>query len=254
MSDKTFVEKFNKPLPDDAWTRHYEATSGQFDNDEISLGPWTSFSLVHDPKHLSFVLARYKFCAKMIKGLDRVVEVGCGDGFGAPLLAQEVGHLYCIDWDKRNIEGCKRRLKHLKNVTFIELDCNTSYADLQCDAAITVDVIEHLDPRQEESFMKNLLLMLNDQGFMLNGTPNITSEAYASKGSRDQHINLKSEATLRDFTLKYFQRQFSFGMNDEVLHTGYGPMCHYLWSLGLIRHPVSSSDQKFSSKEISYEQ
>jgi hypothetical protein len=24
-----------------------------------------------------------------------------------------------------------------------------------------------------------------------------------------------------------------FGMNDEVLHTGYGPMCHYLWSVAV---------------------
>jgi hypothetical protein len=22
-----------------------------------------------------------------------------------------------------------------------------------------------------------------------------------------------------------------FGMNDEVVHTGYAPMCHFLWAL-----------------------
>jgi hypothetical protein len=25
----------------------------------------------------------------------------------------------------------------------------------------------------------------------------------------------------------HFSNVFMFGMNDETLHTGYGPMCHY---------------------------
>jgi hypothetical protein len=31
----------------------------------------------------------------------------------------------------------------------------------------------------------------------------------------------------------YFRNVFMFGMNDEVVHTGYGPMCHYLWMVGV---------------------
>jgi hypothetical protein len=31
--------------------------------------------------------------------------------------------------------------------------------------------------------------------------------------------------------LGYFRNVFLFGMNDEVLHTGYYDMCHYLWAL-----------------------
>src|SRR5262249_34885242 len=30
-----------------------------------------------------------------------------------------------------------------------------------------------------------------------------------------------------------FDNVFMFGMNDEVVHTGYAPMCHYLWSLAV---------------------
>ncbi len=26
---------------------------------------------------------------------------------------------------------------------------------------------------------------------------------------------------------RYFHCVYMFGMNDETLHTGYGPMCHY---------------------------
>ena len=35
-----------------------------------------------DPRRLLFVLARYKFVAKMLSGRRHVLEVGCADAFG----------------------------------------------------------------------------------------------------------------------------------------------------------------------------
>ena len=32
---------------------------------------------------------------------------------------------------------------------------------------------------------------------------------------------------------KYFENSFLFSMNDEVVHTGFGPMAHYLIILGV---------------------
>lgn len=215
-----------------AWQLHIEATQPQFASPEISLGPWTSFSLIQDPKHLSFVLARYKFCAKMLHGKDRVVEIGCGDGFGIPIIAQSVNHLHCIDWDERNIEGCRTRLHHLKNVSYQYIDLNKEELKLQADAAYSVDVIEHLEPSSETFFIENICNFLKKEGVLLTGTPNITASAYASKGSEIQHINLKNMRSLRELTARYFKHVFMFGMNDEVLHTGYDAMCHYLWSIG----------------------
>src|ERR1700761_5085159 len=86
--------------------------------DSVKLGPWTSYSLLNDPKHMGFVLSRYKFCAKMLEGMDRVLEVGCGDGFGTPVIAQAVKSVVAIEPDKRHIKGNSRRLAKIKNVTF----------------------------------------------------------------------------------------------------------------------------------------
>jgi hypothetical protein len=44
-------------------------------------------------------------------------------------------------------------------------------------------------------------------------------------------VNLKTHKELRELGLKHFHNVFMFGMNDEVVHTGYGPMCHFLWAL-----------------------
>jgi 2-polyprenyl-3-methyl-5-hydroxy-6-metoxy-1,4-benzoquinol methylase len=206
--------------------------SSQFDVDPISLGPWTSYSLIHDPKHMSFVLARYKFVAKMLEGRQRVMEVGSGDGFGIPLIAQAVGHLHCVDWEPRHIEDNPKRLKHLTNVSYQAIDLNQERPDITVDAVYSIDVIEHLEAAQEAAFMENLVRCLTPTGVMITGTPNITAAQYATERSRVQHINLKSQATLRALNERYFENVFMFGMNDEVLHTGYAPMCHYIWSVG----------------------
>lgn len=215
-----------------AWDLHLQAAAPQFACPEVSLGPWTSYSLMHDPKHMAFVLARYKFCAKMLEGKDFVVEIGCGDGFGLPLIAQAVKHVHCIDWDERSLEGCSRRLKHLKNVTYQHIDLNKEHLPIKADAIYTIDVIEHLEPSKEDAFFRNLCKSLKPEGILITGTPNVTSNPYASEQSRSQHINLKSLSELKQLTLKYFIHAFPFGMNDEILHTGYGPMSHYIWTIG----------------------
>lgn len=210
----------------------YELGAGpQFDIELVPLGPWTSYSLMHDPKHMSFVLARYKFVAKMLDGKKRVMEIGCGDGFGAPIVAQAVGQLHCFDWERRHIEANPKRLKHLTNVTWQYVDAAEGPPEVEVDAAYSVDVIEHLEPRQEQAFMEHIVKCLTPTGVLITGTPNITAEQYATERSRVQHINLKSQKTLRELHERYFENVFMFGMNDEVLHTGYAPMCHYIWAV-----------------------
>lgn len=217
-----------------AWECYQEGIKDQGDFEELSMGPWTSYSYTHDPKHLGFVLARYKFCAKMLEKKGVVVEVGCGDGIGIPLIAGVVQHLHCIDWDEKNLEGCQRRLKHLKNVSYHKIDLNKEQPlPFKADAAYSIDVIEHIEPKLEPTFMENLLSLLKPSSLLITGTPNITSDPYASERSRVQHINLKSQKTLRELMEKHFKHTFLFGMNDEVLHTGYGAMCHYIWSMAV---------------------
>ena len=209
-----------------------DALGSRLDGPEISLGPWASLDLMNDPKRLTFVLSRYKFVAKMLAGKGKVMEVGCGDALGLPIVANAVGHLDAIDWDRRLIDSNKRRLTHLTNVSFLDHDLNLSAVPFRVDAIYSVDVIEHIDPAGEARFMQNQMAALLRTGVMIIGTPNQTASAYASPQSEIGHINLKTFATLKGLMERYFDNVFMFGMNDEVLHTGYAPMCHYLWAIG----------------------
>lgn len=213
---------------------YHTGSDFQFEHVEIPFGAPSSYSLVHDAKHLGFVLARYKFCAKMLAGKKSVMEFGSGDGIGLPIIAQAVSRVHCVDWDERHIESIGRRLlPYLNNVSLHHLDLNKQAPDFKVDAVFSIDVIEHLDPRKEKRFMENVLSALPNDGVMITGTPNLTASSYASPCSAVQHINLKSHDSLRKLMEKYFRNVFMFGMNDEVLHTGYGPMCHYLFSVAV---------------------
>lgn len=208
-------------------------TDYQFLTKELTLGPWSSYSILNDPKHLVFTLARYKFCAKMLEGRESVLEVGPGDGIGLPIMAQAVKRVVAVDWDERLIAGNMTRLKDFKNIEHLCIDLNKQKLDVKVDAAMTIDVIEHLESHFEDKFMRAIVRCLHKDGVLITGTPNITASKYASPRSEAQHINLKSMQTLRELTEKYCKNVFMFGMNDEVLHTGYAPMCHYIWSLGV---------------------
>src|SRR4051794_14236491 len=62
-----------------------------------------------DPRRLGIMLARYKFVAKMLSGLGRVLEIGCADAFGSRVVRQEVAHLTAIDFDAVFIDDARRR-------------------------------------------------------------------------------------------------------------------------------------------------
>ena len=61
----------------------------------MPLGRYTTQAYLDDPCALAFISARYKFCAKLLSSKDRVLEIGCGDGFGGALVAQKVKNLIC---------------------------------------------------------------------------------------------------------------------------------------------------------------
>jgi 2-polyprenyl-3-methyl-5-hydroxy-6-metoxy-1,4-benzoquinol methylase len=203
---------------------------GMLDN-RITLGRASSNAYATDPKMIGFMAARYKFVAKMLEGCSSALEVGCGDGFGAPVVAQAVDRLYCTDIDESTLEDNANRLSFVDNLGFEYYDFRERRFHTQVDAAYCVDVIEHIFPSEESTFLKNIELSVAQNGIAIFGTPNKTAEQFASENSRDGHINLKDHKTLRTLMLQHFHRVFIFSMNDEVLHTGYYPMAHYLWAL-----------------------
>lgn len=185
-----------------------------------------------DPKRLLFVLARYKFVGKMLNGKKRVLEVGCADAFGTRLVQQEGCRVTASDFDPLFIEDARARLQadpwecdfRVHNILDGPLAENF-------DAAYSLDVFEHIPPNEEHRFLRNIALSVAKNGVVIIGSPSLQSQAYASKASREGHINCKDGKDLKRTMEQHFDHVFLFSMNDEVVHTGFHPMAHYLFTL-----------------------
>jgi len=185
-----------------------------------------SLVMTEDPKHLGFTLARYKFVAKMFAGMGKVLEVGCGNGFGAGVVAQHVSELHCTDPDvsqTRQIDGVK----------YFDHDILKD-PPLDYDGVYCLDVFEHI--ADEYTLLKNLSRCAP---VCIIGTPSKESQVYASRLSKKYHVNCKSGEELRESCKEHWGNVFMFGMNDETLHTGFLPMSHYLFALCVRDHGES---------------
>ncbi len=204
---------------------------GKLKKYDVRLGTASAQDYVHDPKHLSFAISRYKFAAKMLAGLGHVIEVGSGDGFGAPLVAQGVRELTCTDIDEEQLSDNRERLSIFTNISFEYYDFRQKAYLRTADGIYLVDVLEHIYPEEEDVFMRHLTGSLTSRGVAVIGTPNASADAYASPNSKIGHVNLKQGEQLRSLCQQHFHNVFMFGMNDEVIHTGFLPMAHYLMAL-----------------------
>lgn len=192
------------------------------------LGLMSNQTWQDDPKRLGFVLARYKFVAKMFAGHDAVAEIGCGDGFASRIVEKEVGRLWLYDFDpvfvsdarENLVDSCARIARH--DILAAPLP-RPIY-----DAIYSLDVLEHIDAQREPAFFENLMRSLSSVGEAIIGMPSLESQAYASPQSRAGHVNCKTGPQLRVLLKRYFRSVFLFSMNDEVVHTGFSPMAHYL--------------------------
>ena len=208
----------------------WEKYGGEQKAESVSLGSHTSFQLRRSPRRLLFGMARYKFAQKMIGRNKDILELGCSDGFYTLVLAENAKHVFGVDFDEEALghsgTGQIRDNIHLHFANFL----GKVYG--KYDAVVAFDVIEHTLLKNEDTFMETVCNNLRQYGIAVLGTPNILAMKHSSPEVRDAHVNEYSAERLESLMDKYFHNVFMFSQNDEVIHTGFSPMAHYLIALG----------------------
>lgn len=206
----------------------------------ITLGPNTADRYLTDPKRLAFFLARYKFAGKMLRDCKSIVDIGCGDGFGTlTFLADTKAVILGVDFDDALIghaQETHRELQRLhsdtaKRISFECRDMLTAGAPGAFSGLACLDVIEHIEPVREKDFIDALSNSLEADGVAVIGTPNLDARPYASPHSEIGHINNYDAERLRASLGRSFRHIFLFSMNDEMVHTGFDRLAHYLIAL-----------------------
>jgi 2-polyprenyl-3-methyl-5-hydroxy-6-metoxy-1,4-benzoquinol methylase len=196
-----------------------------------TLGLMTSQAWYDDPKRLTFTLSRYKFVAKMLSGCENALEVGCADAFATRIVLQEVKRLTAVDFDPLFVEDAKARLSDKWKFECYTHDMLNGPFPGKFDGMYALDVLEHILPENELLFLENMTASLSTHGAMIIGMPSLEGQLYASPVSKEGHVNCKSMPELKSTLQRLFHNVFTFSMNDEVVHTGYHKMAHYLIAL-----------------------
>lgn len=201
---------------------------------ELELPSYLAGEIRDDFKWFLFSLSRYKFAGKILEGKKRVLEIGCNYGFKTRMLSQFVQYVSGVDFDKDAISYARTHYEEPEKREYLYADIlEMDKMNQLFDGAVCLDVIEHIEREKENIFMQNVLKNLDAHSIFVIGTPNITAAEYQSEKSNVGHINLYSYERLRNLMSKYFYHVFMFSMNDEVVHTGFGSMAHYIFSVGV---------------------
>lgn len=214
----------------ETWDKVEEFVSGY---GEIVLPSLVTKEIKADFKHLPYSLSRYKFAGKMLEGKKSVIEVGCNAGFKTMMLSQFVETVVGLDYSESAIKFANENYADEKRSYLCADITQMEPFKEKVDAAVSLDVIEHIPQEDENTFIAAIANNLKEDGVCIIGTPNITASAYQSEETKISHINLYSHQRLRDLMGKYFDNVFMFGMNDEVVHTGYPAMSHYIIAMGV---------------------
>ena len=197
-----------------------------------SLGLMSNQTWCDDPRRLLFQLSRYKFVARMLRGCRHVLEVGCADAFGTRIVLQHVGRVTAIDFDPVFVEDARQHMGLHWQFECQPHDMLVGPVAGDFDGAYALDVLEHIPAEDERRFLGHIVQSLSQHGKLVIGIPSLESQQYASPASRAGHVNCKTEEGLQALLSEFFHYVFQFAMNDEVVHTGFGPMAHYRLAIG----------------------
>ena len=157
-------------------------------------------------------LARYRFAFAQMKGGERVLDAGCGTGYGSRLLREKAFSVVGIDNSPLAVEYANGHFAG-QSVSFARMDCQyLAFPDSRFDLMVCFEVFEHLE--SHDAFLKECLRVLSPRGILILSTPNVvTADLHMNSigQSNPFHISMLDLAGFRRVLEKHFHEVTLFG-------------------------------------------
>jgi SAM-dependent methyltransferase len=125
------------------------------------------------PKHL-IDTPWHDWYVDHLRPTDVAIDVGCANGAHTVVAARHCRRIYGFDYDPRHLAVARRSAesRRLANAHFFAWDVTGRFpfADASIDAALFLDVIEHLHPRA--AVLREIARVLRPDGRLLVSAPN----------------------------------------------------------------------------------
>lgn len=143
---------------------------------------------------------------KFIQSGDRVLDVGCGDGWHSSMIAEKGAIVTGIDYSERAIGFA--RLINPASTFDIGSATTLPYPDKSFDVVTCIQVLEHLDQTSVDQALAEFKRVIKDKGRIIISVPSILrplSKAhlrhYTIQSLRDMTKNLDGISTLKGHEL-----------------------------------------------------
>lgn len=146
-----------------------------------------------EPELLHEHVARYRF-AEGLTGGRRILDAGCGTGYGSALLAQGAGSVTGLDNSREAVEEAR---KAAPEVRFFQGDCAAmGLRDDSVDVVVAFEVIEHLENWQ--GLLDEARRVLRADGQFIVSTPNRPEYAKTRDEPNPFHVHEFDYAEFRE--------------------------------------------------------
>jgi len=164
----------------------------------------------------------YEFLGKNVKN-KQVLEVGCGDGYGAAFLAKSTRSIIAVDYEKEVILTAQNKYQ-ANNLKYLCMDATRlEFPENEFDLVCSFQVIEHIPENRLLTYLAELNRVLKPDGALYLSTLNL------EKVMKDPHIYKKNPAHCKEFGIrdlevilsKVFNNYVIFGLHPSFKHKFY---------------------------------
>lgn len=157
-------------------------------------------------------LARYQFALGQMAGAERVLDAGCGTGYGSRLLLEKASRVVGVDLSPLAVQYAREHYEG-PNIQFVQMDCQRlAFPNAQFDLLVCFEVFEHME--DQDAFLSECLRVLRPGGTVIISTPNAsTAEVHMrSIGQTNPfHIGMLALGGLRSVLNRHFRSVELYG-------------------------------------------
>jgi O-antigen biosynthesis protein len=168
-----------------------------------------------DPELAAEHLLRYAACRELVRG-RHVVDVACGSGYGAAMLADSAAAVVGVDVSSEAIDYATAAHAGRSGLSFVTAPATRlPFDDESVDVVVSFETVEHLAEADQARFSAEVLRVLKRDGLFVVSTPNkpVYGELYPQPNPF--HLHELDEAGFRDFLAQFTV----FAMYHQALMT-----------------------------------
>ncbi|MCK4534753.1 MAG: methyltransferase domain-containing protein, partial [Syntrophobacterales bacterium] len=170
--------------------------------------PWIGGDAIHY-EHLH----RYRFAKEFVKG-KKVLDLGCGEGYGSFMLSEDAGFVVGVDINPACVRHASSKYsgKHLRfiegSITDVPPDVRDSY-----DVIVCFEVLEHID--EHDKLMDEVKELLKPDGVFIVSTPDKRTYSDRPDYHNPFHVKELYQDEFRDLLSKKFGCVSLYGQRVE---------------------------------------